>query len=341
MQHKPSGLTAARFLKTIAANKDSMSRVGYVEATKWPDAHIIKAAVAPTTTVNSSALVPVIGQDFMALVRPMSIIGRLQKLRRQPFGVRTVVQTAGARGHWIPEFGNKSVQVSAFQGFPALLPRKVASISVVTEELAQASDAENILLQDLSAAAVATLDESFIDPASAEVLNERPASVTNGQPSIPSSGTDAEAIRADIRALVSNFKGDLASAVLIMDAETAVAIAMLQASLGGASFDIGQGTGILFGLSVLISGAVPSDTSGSVIALVDASAVQISGGENADLHVSREATVLMDSAPGSGASQLVSLWQTNSVGLLAEIYVNWRLVRPGAAVTVTGVSYGG
>jgi hypothetical protein len=40
------------------------------------------------------------------------------------------------------------------------------------------------------------------------------------------------------------------------------------------------------------------------------------------------------------ATDLVSLWQTNSVGFLAERTLNWMLRRTGAVAYVSGVAWG-
>jgi len=40
------------------------------------------------------------------------------------------------------------------------------------------------------------------------------------------------------------------------------------------------------------------------------------------------------------ATDLVSLWQTNSVGFLAERTVNWMRRRPTAVALITGVTWG-
>jgi hypothetical protein len=67
--------------------------------------------------------------------------------------------------------------------------------------------------------------------------------------------------------------------------------------------------------------------------------------------MSREASVEMldssltgESAPGvtnGTAASTVSLWQTNSVGFLAERTINWAARRSTAVAYLSGVAWGG
>jgi HK97 family phage major capsid protein len=333
------GGLAGRFLKASAATRDHIEALSYVDAQRWDNGHIVKAAIDAMTTVNSNALVPAIGRDLMALVRPQTIVGRLEGLRRVGFQTRTIVQTGGSRGYWVNEGGIKPMSPMAFAQRERLPVRKVAAMAVVTEEQARDSDSEDMLLGDLAAAAVATLDASFIDPASQAISEERPSSVTYGQPSIVSLGVDEDAIRADIRAMVQAFKGDLSKAVFILRADTAVQIGLLLAGVN-VSFNVATGSGVMFGLPALLSDGVPKTSTGAIIALVDASAVQLAGGVDAALRTSRQAAVMFSDNPKVDTPVLVSLYQTNCVAMLAEVWINWQLLHPQAAVVLTRVNYG-
>jgi hypothetical protein len=64
------------------------------------------------------------------------------------------------------------------------------------------------------------------------------------------------------------------------------------------------------------------------------------------IDASREASLQMDDAPinnsttGTGAS-LVSMFQTNSIALRAERFINWAKVRAAAVALITDVDWGG
>src|SRR5262245_47806273 len=80
------------------------------------------------------------------------------------------------------------------------------------------------------------------------------------------------------------------------------------------------------------------------VTLVDASGLaQWSSG--VDLRASREAALQMDDAPTQSsasptATNLVSLYQTNSVALRAEMSFAVAVIRPNSVATMTGVTWG-
>ena len=64
------------------------------------------------------------------------------------------------------------------------------------------------------------------------------------------------------------------------------------------------------------------------------------GGVSID--ASREASLQMDSAPASPADAttvMVSLWQTNNVGLRAERFINWKRVNANAVKYLTATAW--
>ncbi|WP_206608024.1 hypothetical protein, partial [Mycobacterium tuberculosis] len=65
--------------------------------------------------------------------------------------------------------------------------------------------AERLVRDALAAAVNERLDIDFIDPAKAAVANVSPASITNGATAVASSGSDADAIRNDVKRLWAPF----------------------------------------------------------------------------------------------------------------------------------------
>jgi hypothetical protein len=108
---------------------------------------------------------------------------------------------------------------------------------------------------------------------------------------------------------------------------------------------IGMNGGVLFGLPVIVSEYVTTDSDGAIVALVNASDIYLADDGDVNVDMSTEASLQMDNAPSHNsttptAAQLVSLWQTNSVGFRAERTVNWARRRASAVAYLTGVNWG-
>ena len=123
-----------------------------------------------------------------------------------------------------------------------------------------------------------------------------------------------------------------------MQPNQAVALSMMQNALGQTEFPgINVDGGTLFGLQVITSNSVPS---GHII-LVKPSEVLLADDGVVTIDASREASLQMQSDPSVGDYQLVSLWQTNMVGIRAERWINWKRRRDAAVYYITGANYGG
>jgi len=131
--------------------------------------------------------------------------------------------------------------------------------------------------------------------------------------------------------------------VWIMPATTALALSLMQNPLGQSEFPgIGMTGGTFFGLPVIVSQYVPSGT----VALVNAGDIYLADEGGIAVDMSREASLEMadnpshDSTTPTAATDLVSLWQTNSVGFRAERTINWARRRPSAVAHLSGVAWG-
>ena len=93
------------------------------------------------------------------------------------------------------------------------------------------------------------------------------------------------------------------------------------------------------GLTVITSQAAGAN----VIALQPALILYADDG-GVTIDASQEASLQMDSAPASPADAttvLVSLWQTNTVGLRAERFVNWAKANANAVKYLTATAWPG
>lgn len=318
---------------------------------------LTKAAVAPATTTDATWAKPLVGSDpvadFLEFLRPTTIVGKfgqggIPSLRNIGFRLPIVGQTSGGEGYWVGETQAKPLTKFDFTS-TMLEPLKVANIAVASMEVIRDSrpSADAIIRDQLVAALRSRLDQDFINPAKAAVAGVSPASITNGAVSIPSSGADAAAIRADIQALFRSFiaaNNAPTSGVLVMNTITALALSLLQNPLGQSEFPgIGMSGGLLLGLPVIVSDYVPSDSSGSIVVLINASDVYIGDEGGFEVDISREASLDMDTAPANpstAATVMVSLWQRNLVGFRAERTINWARRRPSAVSYLTGVNWG-
>lgn len=306
---------------------------------------ILKAAVAAGTLGNSLwagnvAEAQGAQVEFLEVVRPQTIVGRLANLRRVPVRVPVAANTTGAVAYFVGEGAAKPVTSAAFDR-KRLEPTKVVSLTVVSDELLRFGPAGEMSLRDDLAAAIAmATDAAFINRANTGVPGDRPAAVTVGATTIPSSGTNAAAIRTDIEAAIAAFQGALTTAAWVTHPRTAVSIG-LRLSAAGIANDLGALGGTLAGLPVITSEAVTHSTAtGGDLILLDAASILLAE-EGITPSRADQAAIAMSDTPGTGNAVPVSLWQTNSVALMVERVINWDVGRENAVVVVTGARYVG
>lgn len=355
----PKGTSFTRYAMALALGKGNLMQSAEI-AKGWGDStpeveKVLKAAVAAGNTTDPNWAKPLVeyqnmASEFAELLRPMTIVGRIEGLRRVPFNIKIPRQTAGSSASWVGEGKPKPVSALAFDQI-LLGHTKLAGIVVLTDELVRLSNpaAEGIVRQDLAATIVQTMDRDFVDPGKAAVADVSPASITNGVTPVAASGTDADAVRADVRAVMNKFvvaNMSLAGAVWIMTEQEALALAMMQNPLGQAEFNglaINGGTGgTFFGLPVILSENIPAGATGSRIILAKANEILLADDGEVLLDSSNQASLEMDSAPAtpSATTVMVSLWQHNMVGIRAERYVNWAKRRAGAVQYIDNAAYG-
>ena len=268
-----------------------------------------------------------------------------------PFDTPLLGQTAGGAAYWVGE-GKPKPLTSFGYSRTSLPPLTVATIAVVTEKLLRRASvqADELLRNELASAVAARLDVDFIDPAKAASSGVSPASITNGVTPITSTGVDADAVRADVKAAMSAFiaaNNLLTSGVWIMPATVALGLSLMRNPMGHREFpDITITGGKFEGLPVVVSEYVPTVSDGAYVALVNARDVWVADEDGIAIDMSREAALQMSDAPttqdattGTGTS-LVSMWQTNSVAFRAERFINWAKGRSTAVALVEAVNWG-
>jgi HK97 family phage major capsid protein/HK97 family phage prohead protease len=355
------GIEFAQFAICLGAAKGNLMQAEQIAKSRFGDNEALnislKAAVNAGTTTDATWAAPLVDTyqrfagDFVEFLRPQTVIGRfgangVPSLRRVPFNISIVGQTSGGAGYWVGEGKPKPLTKFDFNEV-TLRWAKVANIAVITEELLRFSNpsAEALVRDQLAAALIAKLDVDFLDPAKAAVANVSPASITNGVTPIASSGNDADAIRADVQALFAAYIAanmTPASGVWIMSATTALALSMLTNPLGQPEFPgVTMNGGTFWGMPVIVTEYTPD---GYVI-LANASDIFLADDGQVVIDASREASLQMDDAPTNAsnpatATTVVSMFQTNSVAIRAERWINWQKRRPQAVQVLSGVAWG-
>jgi HK97 family phage major capsid protein/HK97 family phage prohead protease len=298
---------------------------------------VLKAAVAAGTTTDATwagPLAPIkpITDEFLAYLRPATILGKISSFMKVPFNVSVAAQTGGGTYQWVGQGAPKPVGKLAFATV-TLGITKCAGIIVITEELARNSspDAEEVIRRDMVAGIAQFLDSEFIDPTKAAVAGVSPGSVTNGVTPITTAGTTPANARTDVQALANAMTAaniSTAGAYLILSETNALALSSGLNALGQPLFPGMQQTGG----TILGYNAITSQVAGTTVALVQPQQILYADDGGVTIDVSREASLQMDSAPMAvpdATVVLTSLWQMNYVGLRAERFINWKKARTG------------
>lgn len=316
---------------------------------------VMKTAVAVGTSVGTTWAQPLVeyqqmADEFIDWLRPQTIIGRIPNLRRVPFNISVPRQTSGGSASWVGEGAPKPVTAFAFDNVTMRFT-KLASISVITQELARFSspNADLLIRDQLAKAIIQQGDADFVDPSNTGTTDVKPASITATSTAIPSTGNDEASVRADIRALFAPFiAANLtpANGVWIMSATTALSLSLMVNALGQPSFPgITMSGGTFWGMPVIVSetAALAGATSGGLVILANASDILLADDGQVTVDASDQASLQMDDDPTNpvvAATVLISLWQQNLLGIRAERFINWTKSRPASVQYLSDVLWG-
>lgn len=285
---------------------------------------VAKAVPGATNSADYQSLVTMqnLTSEFVDILRPQTIIGKMKGFRKVPFNISIPTKTSGSIVNWVGETKAKPVTGLKF-GQVKLGFAKIAGIIPFSDELGRFSDPniDQMVFDDLSDSIIEFMDGQFIDPAKAEAADS-PASVVNGAPKIVATGVTADAIRKDLRTL----RGELIKANVsltgcyyVMSETMASFMSDLIDALGNPIYrgmDAPTGEKTLKGLPV-----VESEQAGKIIALIKPSEILLADDGGVDLAISTEATLEYN----DGTSDVsLGLFQNNMVAVRAERYVNWK-----------------
>jgi HK97 family phage major capsid protein len=352
VRNLPKGAAFTRYAMALAASRGNLLQAQEIAKAHCKDTPevemVLKAAVAAGTTSDPQWAKPLVqyqdmSSEFIDLLRPATILGRMGSVRRVPFNVRMPRQTAGASAAWVGEGQPKPVSKLAFDS--VTIPwAKVAVIVAITEELARFSSpsAEALVRSDLIDTISAYMDLQFIDPSVAAVPNVSPGAVTNGAQTVPSSGATVADVTNDLAAAMQIMVGanlQMRAPVFVLHPRTRIALSLLRTNQDLFAFQSEMARGTLLGIPFIESANVPVVANETTITLIDQAEILYADDGGVTLDVSTQASLQMNDAPSGGAQQMVSLWQSNLIGIRAERYSYWLARRPEAVVCITGVTY--
>jgi HK97 family phage major capsid protein/HK97 family phage prohead protease len=350
----PKGTAFTRYAMALARSKGNLESAAN-QAKAWTDTPevetVLKAAVAAGTTSDTTWAKPLaeytaMASEFIAMLQPATIVGRMPGLHRVPFRIKIPRQTAGASAGWVGEGAPKPLSKQAFDTIQ-LEAYKVAVIVVITEELARFSNpsAEALIRTDLISAISKFIDQQFLDPAKALSAGTSPASITNGVAGQTPSGTTLAAAFTDLAKLVNLFataNHPMTSMAWVMTPARAATLGLSRNVMGVPEFpSVGADGGTLMGFPVITSTNITPGSSSDRIFLIETSEILFAD-DGVTLDISREASLQMSDAPDNPATAttvMVSLWQNNLVGIRAERFITWLPRRTGIVQWIENAAY--
>ena len=340
-------LDAARWVGCLAFARLKHGQVSPLEVfrTKWPKSpHLslleqtMDRITRPKAAVGAihggaSSLMPA---EFMAalvtLARPLSVVEQVQRFTtRAPFNTRIIAESVVPTVAAWTGAGFPKIVIKGTLDSTSLPPRKIAAISISTEELLTfgALGSAEMMRSILVGSVAEKTDDSFTNPAVAAVADVSPASITHGITPVAFTGApDVDFDNLDSAFVAGG--GRMGRAVYLLSTANAQALSRS----GGDGFqNVESG-------KIGVVPALMSDGVGDRVILIDAPRVLIADDGAGAVDSTNAAAVEMSDAPtqndiaGTGAA-LVSLWQNNLVGLLLERFINWEAL-PGAVAYLEG-----
>lgn len=332
----------SQFVKAILSNGGNREAALSISRSLYGHSNaavrLLEKAAVGTSDLHADPDFRSAGRAFIELVQIRSLIGKINAIspfRSIPAETRVLAQTERPVAYWTGQ-GQAAVATHTAFEQKRLDSKKITGLLVLTKELLDGQGAafESAVSNDLVNPIAALEGLTLLDPANSGSV-ESPASITNGVAPVPSSGNDAAAVRADVRALFAAFEGSLETAVIAMHPETALELSMMQTSLGESSLTVRGGE--LFGVPVVTSDAVPVDSSGALVALMDPAGILLTD-EGVDITQSHITNIQV--SDGEGGAQYLSLWQNNLVAAMAERFLSWEVARAGSVAWLSGVQWG-
>jgi len=349
-----------KVISKAVAHLDGISPLTVAEA-RWGRTNptlveIIRSDVAGGTSTTShwaSDLVSADSRytgDFIEYLKALTVFDQLP-LRVIPAHVTIKGQDGIGTGYWVSE-GHAIPPTAMTFTSVSLTPLKVAAMAIVTNELLRdSSPAAELLVRDaLGLAQAQRIDATFLSataqssgvyPSGMLYEDSGPAIVTP----IATNGTDAAALRADIRDLYAPFitAKNASGLYFVMHKALAKAIQLLTNALGIAEFPtINQNGGTLLGDPVVTGDNVGS---GDLILMKPSDVYRI-GDDGIAVSISREASIEMNDAPAgevhtptAPTGKVLNMFQTESTAIKIVRSINFAKRRSGCVQFIDDAAY--
>lgn len=337
----PPGLNLGLYALALSKARGELLDAAQI-AKEWTRAPLVAAALEAQALCTTKGAVPA-----MTTESPLTSFQITAELPALLLGAGDAIDLALPRMRVVPpnfpvvreqDAGSASGWVADGLPFPAVkfafdtVTLKLALLGafmVLSEEIRRVQRAELLLRNVLVALGARADTRAFLDPTSAGGSGA-PASITNGV-SETAWTTAADTLDAMLAAISTPGTG-LVWFISPKD------LARLAALLGGSAPDLPR---TLLGLPVL---SVPYGPAGQ-ITLADVSQVLFAGGDAFALDIATSATVEMATDPTNAsatgsppepiATQVVSLYQSNSIGYRLSRAMQWEVARAGAVAWST------
>jgi hypothetical protein len=295
---------------------------------------VLKAASAPATTTTTGWAKELAGiavydliQSITSLSAGAALIDRALKLNMDGLAElhvpgRTV--SAATAGQWVVEGGAAPVRAMSFSNAAILRPRKLAVHSVVTREMAESSNIENVVKQTLGEAVGLSLDLALFSNFGGDAT--KPPGLFQSAALTPTAGGGTAAMFTDIKAL-------FAALAAAGGGQTAIVIAALPEAVM-----LQLEAGPKFDYPILASTALAAGT----VAVVEAASVVSGFGSTAEFSTSKVSTLhVEDTSPGdiSGSTPVKSMYQIDAVALRTTLWAAWGLRAAGHAQYLTAATW--
>lgn len=322
-----------------------------IEFMQWQRANggdIHKAAAGAATTTSTSWAGPLAQimpstTEFIELLRPQTILGRISGFVPVPWNTRVPRQDSAGAANWVGEGVSKPVTVMSFSSvdFPLYTMSKICALQKQLVAISNPS-ALPIVQREMLRQLIEFSDTQLLLSTVALSAGVNPASLTNGVTGTAASGTAEANMRQDLRALLASFSAanyPLTEVVLVTSEDIMFRLATAVNSLGARSFpDLGITGGSIFGVPAVASNSVTEEQ----IVGIHAPSVLVGSDNQLEVSISEEATLQMDDAPTSpptSATVLESLWQTNRIGIRVEQFQGWLKSRTTAVNRIHTIAY--
>lgn len=335
MDHnKAIGRTTGRLMRSIAlADGNYDSSIAFAEGQNWLEKNaivdVLKAGVSALGTGNLPA--NDVAADFLAALRPYSILSRLDRVRAVPSRTRVIAFGAGATAYVVGQRRNIPMSRAQLAGL-TVEPIKIGALSVATKELLQspAQGIDQAIANDLAAATGEAEDAAFFLPGTT-------GSILNGGPTAVSAGSTLANIDTDMQKAVELLLaagGKLQDAVWVLSPEAAAKLAGMRGTGGALAYpEISPNGGELLNLP-----ALTSERSDGYLALLDQRGILVNSDPAVKISLSSNTSVQMSDTPTNlpdAPVQFVSMFTTESVAFKAVLNRGWA-TRPGAGAYISG-----